>query len=217
MNDTQINQTLDLIRSQWKDREAQVRPWNNRRGSAVLIPLVWMPAAGEWHVLFELRALDLDAQPGEVCFPGGRVEPGETPREAAVRETMEELLVSEDQIEVIAPLDALPGPGGPSIWPFLGILSDYENTWSEEEVDHTFTVPLSYFIETEPEVYDTLQITVPGNDFPFDKIPGGKDYPWKKRHYTVMFYKETDPLIWGITAKIIRLALEDVRGLLAEQ
>lgn len=214
MNDTQITQTLDLIRSQWSDREAQVRPWNKRRGSAVLIPLI--RKEDSWHVLFELRALDLDAQPGEVCFPGGRVEPGETPRDAAVRETMEELLINEDQIEVIAPLDGLPGPGGPSIWPFLGILSDYKNTWSDEEVDHTFTVPLSYFLKTEPEVYDTLQITVPGNDFPFDKIPGGKDYPWKKRHYTVLFYQETDPLIWGITAKIIRLALEDVRGLISE-
>ncbi len=212
MNDTQITKTIDQIRSEWSDRTAKVRAWNNRRGSSVLIPLIRKDDS--WHLLFELRALDLDAQPGEVCFPGGRIEPGETPVEAAVRETMEELLVEKSQIEVLAPLDALPGPGGPSIWPVLGILSDYKDTWSEEEVDHTFTVPLSYFLETEPEIYDTLQVTIPGEDFPFEKIPGGRDYPWKKKHYTVMFYTETDPLIWGITAKIIRLMLEDIQTLL---
>ena len=212
MKETNIDRTLDLIRSEWHDRTAKVRPWSNRRGSAVLIPLI--KKNDEWHLLFEVRALDLDAQPGEVCFPGGRIEPGETPVEAAVRETMEELLVAKDQIEVLAPLDALPGPGGPSIWPVLGILSDYQNTWSDEEVDHTFSVPLSYFLETEPEIYETLQVTIPGEDFPFEKIPGGRDYPWKKRHYTVLFYTDTDPLIWGITAKIIRLVLEDVKTLL---
>ena len=212
MNDIQITETIDQIRSAWGNRTAKVRAWNNRRGSSVLIPLIRKDDS--WHLLFELRALDLDAQPGEVCFPGGRIEPGETPVEAAVRETMEELLVEKSQIEVLAPLDALPGPGGPSIWPVLGILSDYKGTWSEEEVDHTFTVPLSYFLETEPEIYDTLQVTIPGEDFPFEKIPGGRDYPWKKKHYTVMFYTETDPLIWGITAKIIRLMLEDIQTLL---
>lgn len=212
MNDKQITELLDKIRSDWGGRTAKVRPWSNRRGSAVLLPLIQKD--GEWYLLFEVRALDLDAQPGEVCFPGGRIEPGETPVEAAVRETMEELLVEKDQIEVLAPLDALPGPGGPSIWPVLGILSDYQDTWSTEEVDHTFCVPVSYFLETEPEIYETLQVTIPGEDFPFEKIPGGRDYPWKKRHYTVLFYNDTDPLIWGITAKIIRLVLEDIQTLL---
>lgn len=212
MNDTQITETINRIRTEWHDRKAQVRPWNKRRGSAILIPLIKKDSI--WQLLFEVRALDLDAQPGEVCFPGGRIEPGESPVEAAVRETMEELLVKENQIEVLAPLDALPGPGGPSIWPVLGILSDYKDTWSDEEVDHTFSVPVSYFLETEPEIYETLQVTIPGEDFPFEKIPGGRDYPWKKRHYTVLFYNDTDPLIWGITAKIIRLVLEDIKALL---
>ena len=212
MSEINIDQTIDLIRKEWHGRTAKLRPLSKRRGSSVLIPLI--QKNGEWNLLFEVRALDLDAQPGEVCFPGGRIEPGETPVEAAVRETMEELLVDKEQIEVLAPLDALPGPGGPSIWPVLGILSDYENTWSDEEVDHTFTVPVSYFLKTEPEIYETLQVTIPGEDFPFEKIPGGRDYPWKKRHYTVMFYSDTDPLIWGITAKIIRLVLEDVETLL---
>ena len=78
---------------------------------AILVPLV--ERDGELFLLFETRARTLVGhQPNEVCFPGGRVEPGETPRETALRETMEELLLPEDQIRVIAPLFKLTGPGG---------------------------------------------------------------------------------------------------------
>ena len=52
---------------------------------AVLAPLVRVD--GETHLLFEVRALHMRRQPGEVCFPGGQIEEGETPLEAAVRET----------------------------------------------------------------------------------------------------------------------------------
>ena len=52
---------------------------------AVLVPLVeWR---GEVQVLFEVRADTLERQPGEVCFPGGHMEPGESPTECAFRET----------------------------------------------------------------------------------------------------------------------------------
>ena len=50
---------------------------------AVLIPLI--KKEDGYHVLFEVRAKHLNKQPGEVCFPGGKVEPGESTYEAAVR------------------------------------------------------------------------------------------------------------------------------------
>ena len=49
---------------------------------AVLIPLI--KKEDGYHVLFEVRAKHLNKQPGEVCFPGGKVEPGESTYEAAV-------------------------------------------------------------------------------------------------------------------------------------
>ena len=45
------------------------------------------------HLLFEVRADTLDRQPGEVCFPGGHMESGETPAACALRETEEELSI----------------------------------------------------------------------------------------------------------------------------
>ena len=63
------------------------------RKYAVCIPL--MPGPDGYEVLFEVRSANVKSQPGDVCFPGGRMEPGETPDETAVRETMEELLVED--------------------------------------------------------------------------------------------------------------------------
>ena len=63
---------------------AESHPPKPVRRSAVLVPLLYR--GGEPELLFEQRSFLLEHQPGEVCFPGGRVEENETPEEAAVRE-----------------------------------------------------------------------------------------------------------------------------------
>ena len=79
------------------------------RPAAVLIPL--LPNGNSYDVLFEVRSAGI-AQPGDICFPGGTMEPGETPEVAAVRETTEELLVSREQIRVLRTMNTRPGPKG---------------------------------------------------------------------------------------------------------
>ena len=66
---------------------------------AVLIPFVTTEEGKA--LLLEVRS-QLVKQPGEICFPGGRVEAGETPAETAVRETCEELGLKPEDIEVFA-------------------------------------------------------------------------------------------------------------------
>ena len=85
----------------WGSRRAGRLEKEKIRRAAVLVPLI--QKGGEYHVVFEVRAGSLKTQPGEICFPGGAVERGETPKQAAVRETMEELLINRCQIRVIAP------------------------------------------------------------------------------------------------------------------
>jgi peroxisomal coenzyme A diphosphatase NUDT7 len=174
----------------------------DQRMSAVLIPLI----EGErgYEILFEQRSLKLAVQPGDICLPGGGIEEGESPQEAAVRETMEELLIKKEQIKIISPLDGTFGPGDRIIWPFLGIISDYKGSWSKDEVDHTFTIPLSYFLETEPERYEAEQITVPEEGFPYELVTGGRSYRFRKRKYTFLFYRTEKAVIWGATARVIR-------------
>ena len=67
---------------------------------AVLVPVV--EKEGELFILLEVRSQRVGRQPGEVCFPGGRFEPGETAAECALRETYEELGIPAECICVIA-------------------------------------------------------------------------------------------------------------------
>lgn len=193
----------------WGSRRAGRLEKEKIRRAAVLVPLI--QKGGEYHVVFEVRAGSLKTQPGEICFPGGAVERGETPKQAAVRETMEELLISRCQIRVIAPLDVLEAPGAMEISPFLGAVQGYRWSYSEAEVDHTFSVPLRWFAEHEPERYETELVTVPEETFPFEDVPGGRDYHWRRGHYDVYFYRREEGIIWGMTAKILRSLAEMYR------
>ena len=160
-----------------------------------------------WSLLFEVRSSRIGRQPGDVCFPGGKVEAGETPQEAAVRETCEELLVEADQIEVIGPMDILVEDGGMLLYTFGAVLKDYRGTMSPAEVSQVFTVPLDYLLETEPELYFTTEYTVPDDNFPFDRIRGGRDYPWRKKREEMFFYTWKNWVIWGITARLLEAFL----------
>lgn len=193
----------------WGSRRAGWLEKEKIRRAAVLVPLI--QKGGEYHVVFEVRAGSLKTQPGEICFPGGAVERGETPKQAAVRETMEELLINRRQICIIAPLDVLEAPGAMEIFPFLGALQGYRWSYSEAEVDHTFSVPLRWFAEQEPERYETELVTVPEERFPFEDVPGGHDYHWRRGHYDVYFYRREEGIIWGMTAKILRSLAEMYR------
>lgn len=170
--------------------------------SAVCIPLLRKEQG--YDILFEVRSGKIKHQPGDICFPGGMVEPSETSFEAAVRETQEELLLSRDQIEVIGRMDVFLHTGtGLLLSPYAAILHDYEGTYSEDEVAEVFTVPLDFFLHTEPEVYEMEEQVLLGDDFPFDRILGGREYRWRKRKETVYFYQYGHRTIWGLTGKII--------------
>ena len=174
-------------------------------GSAVLIPLIERSDGG-YDILFEMRAKDLNAQPGEICFPGGRIEPGETPRDCAVRETCEELLIQPRNIEILGELDELVRENGHRIKPYYGLLKDYDYTYSTDEVDHVFTLSLEWIASHEPAAYTLDVVTIPGDDFPYDRIPGGRDYRWRVGRSTVYFYDydEDGVALWGLTAGILR-------------
>ena len=170
-------------RTIWLERE---------RPMAVMLPLIEGPEG--WQVLFEVRAAGI-SQPGEVCFPGGRIEPGETPEEAALRE---ELLGAGDRIAT---------PGGVLVHSFAGVLRGYEGGFSQSEVAQVFTVPLAWLKRQPPLVRDVPVVTAPGADFPFEKIPGGAAYPWRGGTYQVLFYEYEGRVIWGITAKVLHRML----------
>lgn len=205
-----MEHSVETIRKAWSSRRPGLIASDGLRETAVVLPL--LEQEGELSVLFEVRSGKLRSQPGEVCFPGGAVEQSETPSQAAVRETVEELLVRREQIEVVAPLDILHTPANLTVWPYLAFLKGYEGTFSQAEVERVFTVPLTWFLEHEPEAYDTKVVTVPGEEFPYERIPGGRQYHWREGHYKVFFYQYGDAVIWGMTAKILHSFIEMYRG-----
>ena len=180
--------------------------------AAVLAPLY--EENGEIKVLITQRALDLDHQPGDFCFPGGRAENNESPEETAVRETFEETGIQEKDIDIMGRLDFIVSPFGIYIIPIAAKinLSAVKNmTLSHDEVEKAVSVPLSFFMETVPEKYTINMKHEFPSDFPFDKIFGGKNYQWSKPKMIEYFYEYNGDVIWGLTARMIKNLCEIIK------
>lgn len=179
--------------------------------AAVMVPIVKTEEG--WSLLFEVRAASLAWQPGEICFPGGKIDPEDaSPADTALREMCEELTLCQEQIELVGPLNYLVTQIGVIIYPYVGVVRDHTTIRpSDAEVAEVFTVPLSYFLETEPLVSQMEMATQPLPGFPYEWLA---DYPrdWKKRRtYPVYFYRYGDRVIWGLTAKVIDIFLKQCR------
>ncbi|MFC3886027.1 NUDIX hydrolase [Bacillus songklensis] len=177
---------------------------------AVLVPLI--EKNEDIHVLFEVRALDLRRQPGEICFPGGRIDnTDKDERHTAVRETSEELGIQESSINNVFPLDYMISPFGTIVYPYVGIIEHPEQMKpNPSEVGEVFTIPLSFLKEIEPDEYKINFKVEPEQNFPFDLIVGGENYNWQARTMDEYFYYYDDKVIWGLTARILKHFLEVV-------
>lgn len=178
---------------------------------AILLPLI--ERNGEVHVLFEVRSYDLRNQPGEICFPGGKIDfQDKTKEDAAVRETIEELGIERNAISDIFPLDYIVSPFGMIVYPFAGVI-DSKTAFNPNppEVDHIFTVPLSFFMEKDPKIYRINFDIQPEESFPYDLIVGGENYNWRTRQVDEHFYIYGDKVIWGLTAEILAHFVEVIR------
>lgn len=203
-----IDQDLNLEKIKAKVQAIKPMPVDVKNRYSVMIPLI--KRDGEIHLLFEERAFTLRNQPGEISFPGGRIEEGESPMDAALRETSEELLITEDEMEIYSEGDFVVNPYAAIIHTFIGeIKKDFnEITPSSDEVEKVFTVPLSYFLETKPRSYK-IDLKVERNEeFPYHLIPNGVNYKFKRGREEVLFYEYDGHIIWGFTAKMARRFVE---------
>ncbi|MGB6409389.1 MAG: CoA pyrophosphatase [Planococcus donghaensis] len=194
-----------------KNRTPEVLGNKDFSKSAILLPLIEQD--GETHVLFEVRSHDLRNQPGEICFPGGKIDDqDQTEEDTAVRETIEELGIRRADISNIFPLDYIVSPFGMIIYSFAGVIDpEVPFNPNPSEVDSIFTVPLSFFLEKEPKMYHINFDIQPEKNFPYDLIAGGENYNWHARKIDEYFYIYEDKVIWGLTAKILAHFIEIIR------
>lgn len=201
--------TLADFRARWAGHVPAIQ--DVKQEYAVLVPLVEGPEG--LSLLFEVRASTLAHQPGEVCFPGGKVEPGESPRDCALRETLEELGIPTGEVEIMAPLDLLVQQGKFVMHPFLGAVSPAGLAAmrpSQAEVDSTFLVPVEWLRTHPPEIYSYELKPQVGADFPYNRIGFPNGYRWRSGESSVPVYPWPDRPIWGLTGRIVRHLMEEM-------
>jgi 8-oxo-dGTP pyrophosphatase MutT (NUDIX family) len=157
------------------------------RPAAVLVPL--FEEGGDVRVLLTRRTGDLPSHRGEVAFPGGRVEEGETPVAAALREAHEEIGLDPAAVEIVGELDRLSTVSSRFvITPFVGILRGRPALRpNPHEIERVFDVPLGELLLDEvyrEEIWD---------------LPGGER--------EVTFFELVGDTVWGATARILRQLL----------
>ena len=164
---------------------------DGQRGAAVLMPLVLRPTRDgkRWFVILTQRPETMPSHAGQIAFPGGKREKGESIAEAVLRETEEEIGVTPEQVDLIGRLLSFNATGQYRVTPFVGIVDPSAViTPDPREVADVFEVPLDFLMNV-------------ANHKPRDIEYGGKTHRlWD------MPYDGPDGVhrnIWGMTAMTI--------------
>ena len=135
-------------------------------------------------VILTQRTDTMSRHPGQIAFPGGRIDPGEDVVTAALREAEEEIALPRDRVQVIGEADSYRTVTGFQVTPVIAIIPpDLVFTPSEAEVASVFEVPLAFLLDEANHVEATLEWQ--GHD----------------RHYYEILWNERR--IWGATAAMI--------------
>lgn len=179
--------------------------------AAVLVPLVDID--GQDHLLFQVRSSKLRWQPGDISFPGGKFEDiDENAKATAIRECMEELGITRDNIQYIGDLDRIISPIGVQLHPIVGRLTTRNWQPNSSEVAELFTVPLDFLLAMTPQKAMMDSGTRPKENFPFHLLPHIKDEWRVRRSYEVYFYPYENHVIWGLTALVLKNFLDIYRN-----
>lgn len=179
---------------------------------AVLVPLVETQQG--LSLLYEVRSSGI-RQPHEVCFPGGRMEPGEAPTQCALRETWEELGIPAEDISVIGLLDFLHLRAGALMHPVLARVTPQALQRlrpNPDEVADTFLVPVDWLLAHPPTLYRYPLRPMIGEDFPYDAVQVATPYPWGDGRMEVPVYQGLPYPLWGLTARITYYLLKNAQS-----
>lgn len=195
---------IDYLKQVLNKREVKIMGEDEEyKKYSVVIPIVYND---EYKILFEVRSKKLKFQPGDISLPGGKIEEGETPKQAAIRELIEELGISGENFEFIGQFDTLVTYHGKIIYVFVVLLKDLNFNLSIDEVDEIFLVPISFFKENVPDMY---YASISARFEKENKYINMNQRLLSSRS-PIYFYEYNGRLIWGITAKIIYNFIKEI-------
>jgi 8-oxo-dGTP pyrophosphatase MutT (NUDIX family) len=173
------------------------------RPSAVLA--AFWEHEGELEVLLTRRSGHLRSHRGEVSFPGGRSEPGESMVDAALREAHEEVALDPASVEVLGELDHLMTVTSRSfIVPLVGLLPGRPDglVANPAEVDAVLLVPVSELLLDEVYREERWTWTTPPAWVREDRL-----------ERSIFFFELVGDTVWGATAAMLRQLLGIALGL----
>ena len=161
--------------------------------AAVLVAL--FEDVGETRVVLTRRAAHMRTHTGEVSFPGGRLDAGETPEHGALREAGEEIGL-DAPVELVGRLTTLATFSSSSvITPVVGVLSSVPALAPDPgEVEHAFDVSLAEL--AADDVFREERWVIPGRPMPV--VDAGAD-----GSFPVWFFELPHDTVWGATARVL--------------
>ena len=186
------------------------------RSAAVLMLLLLLD--GEYHFVLQERHPEIP-QRGEICFPGGLFDSDHDVDtwQTAIRETVEELGLTPDQIDVVGALGTLVTSMGAIVDAYVGIgrfKGLEELRINASEVNSVFTVPVACFENMLPEEHEVAVCVHPtwvddtGQEtilFPAGQLGLPERYtrPWGAVRHRILVYRAGQHMVWGMTARLI--------------
>ena len=185
----------DIIKASVPEEEKEI----HAPSAAILIPIVQYK--DEPALLMEVRSMKV-WQSGEICFPGGHIEAGESCIDTALRETYEELGIRPSSVNVLQRMEPEWHLEKMFVYPVLAEIDPFEPEClllRQEEVSEVFTMPFSWLLSHEPAVYDLSNPE--SGELPVILRRYLRNY--KRRSNTTYYWAYEQYGIWGLTARFL--------------
>lgn len=163
---------------------------NGAVGAAVLVPVTFGPEGG--GIILTERSRHLRKHAGQVAFPGGRMDEGETALDSALREAEEEIALSRDFVTPLGYLPSYYTGTGYRVTPVVALVAPgAPMVPNPSEVERVFTAPLSTVFDSDRYRFESLV--------------------WEGQQRQFYVVDHPDAYIWGATAALCRILYERLR------
>jgi len=194
LDDPLIGQIGKVLQPVDMTDDSHIPARDGQRPASVLVPLIKRDV---WRVLLTRRPMHMPTHAGQIAFPGGRTEIGETPAQGAIRETGEEVGVRAGDIHLLGRLASFNAVSDFRVTPFVGILNPQAKVIPcQDEVEEVIEIPFSFFMDKANHVPRTVEFEGATHKL--------YDMPWPNAQSPSWH-------IWGMTAMMMYRLYEGLK------